>query len=212
MTRRHVLAVPLEEIPFVLRLADLTPPLSWPAVFGRPGRVELEIGCGKGLFLSAASRLQPDSNFLGIERAGKYFHRAVERLAKAPAPGVRLVQTDAFDFLDRWVVPGSVDVVHVYFPDPWPKKRHARRRLLQPELFRLIERVLCAEGTLCLASDVEWYFKETMAELEGRSALRGLPWPDDAPDRIPTSYAVKYAKEGRALHYAKFLRTGPADG
>jgi tRNA (guanine-N7-)-methyltransferase len=213
MTRHRPLPVPIEEIPFVVRPEELSPPFDWALMFGRPGRVEIEIGMGKGLFLVEAARLRPECNFLGIERAGKWFRRAVARLLRAGRPNVRVIQADAFALLGRWVAPASVDAFHVYFPDPWPKKRHARRRLLQPELYRLMAECARPDSPFHLGSDVASYFEHAMSEIEGSGLWVRSPWPEEDPDRIPTNYALKYLREGRALRYARFLRTpGTAPG
>ena len=203
---RYRLPAPLEELPFVIRPDSETPPFDWETVFGRSAPVELEIGSGKGLFLASAGAQYPDRSFLGVERAGKYFRRAVVRIHGAGLENVRIIRTDAFDLLERWIPPGSVAVAHVYFPDPWPKKRHAKRRLLQGELFRGIHKALCPDGVFCLGSDVRPYFDESVAEILGSGQFTQIEWPDDSPDRIATSYAIKYEKEGRGLNYAKFRR------
>lgn len=194
----------------MVRLHDRTPPFDWTELFGRDGPVELEIGSGKGRFLAEAARLRPEVNLLGIERAGKYFRRAVHRVLKAGLESVRLLQADAFDVLVRWVPPTSLDAVHVYFPDPWPKKRHAKRRLLREPLYRLAARGLRPGAPLRLASDVEPYFLQATEEIAATGLFDPVPWPEDAPDRQPTSYALKFLREGRTLHYAKFLRRGDA--
>lgn len=196
----------MQEIPCVLVPGRLTPPFDWQATFGRRGELEIEIGCGKGLYLVEAARLRPDSDFLGIERAGKWFRLAVQRAHRSGLTNIRLLQADAFDVLARWVPPGSAAAVHVYFPDPWPKQRHGRRRLLQPMLYRLTARALADSGRLFLASDVEPYFHHAVSEIAELGWFDPQPWPDDAPDRIPTSFAVKYARAGRPLFYARFVR------
>lgn len=198
--------LPLAELAFVVQPADLSPPIDWIALFGRPGPVEVEIGCGKGLFLIEASRLRPESNFLGVERAGKWFHRAAERVFRSGRSNIRLVRADALDFLARWVLPSSLSAIHVYFPDPWPKKRHARRRLLQENLYALCARGLAAGAPLLLASDVEPYYAQAVAELARHPLFQQTPWPEDAPDRVATNYARKYRLEGRTLHSARFVR------
>lgn len=206
MSKRRPLPVSLMEVPFVVRLPEHEPPFVWPELFGRSGRVEIEIGMGKGLFLAGAAAARPESNFLGVERAEKYFHRAVERFLEAPRPNARVLRADAFDLLTRWVTPGSVDDVHVYFPDPWPKSRHAKRRLLQPELFAGIARALRPGGRFWLGSDVGPYFAQAVKDTLAVGDFDPEDWPDDAPDRILTSYALKYLIEGRRLHYARFVR------
>lgn len=207
MTRLRPLPLPLEELPFVLRTDRLEPPLDWRSVFGRTAPVELEIGSGKGLYLVEAARARPEADLLGIERAGKWFHRAAARVSRAGLPNIRMVRADAFDFLSRWTAPASVSTVHVYFPDPWPKKRHAKRRLLQPALFELIARVLPPGGELRLASDVGPYFAGAVDEILAAGPFRRVAWPESPEEGLPTNYAVKYRREGRELHCARFERT-----
>ena len=206
MSRRHILTRPLEELDLVLALPRLTPPFCWPEIFGREGPVEIEIGCGKGLYLVEASLRRPWSNFVGVERAGKWFHRAAERVERSGLGNIRLVRAAAFDLLTRWVPPASLAAVHVYFPDPWPKKRHARRRLLQEPLYSLSAQALAPGQPLFLATDVEGYFQQARDEISRHPLFAPIPWPAPADEPIPTSFARKYEKEGRTLHYAKFLR------
>lgn len=191
----------------MVQLRDAEPPLDWTSVFERPLPVELEIGCGKGLFLEAAARQRPETGFIGVEKAGKWFARAVERIWKGRTPNVRLIQGDAFDLLTRWIAPESLSGVHVYFPDPWPKKRHAKRRLLQEPLFSLSARGLRRDAHFYLASDVGPYFNQAVEAISALPFYEPIVWPQDAPDRLPTHYAVKFQREGRSLHYAKFRRT-----
>jgi tRNA (guanine-N7-)-methyltransferase len=206
MTRNRHLLGPVEDVPCVLVPGRLTPPLEWNTIFGRAGVVEVEIGCGKGLYLTEAARFRPGSDLVGVERAGKWFRRAVHRAHRCGLPNIRLVQADAFDFLARWVPPGSIAAVHAYFPDPWPKQRHGKRRLLQPSLYHLVARALSPSGRFHLASDVERYFWTAVMEVAATGLFAAEPWPPDAPDRLPTEFAIKYAKEGRRLFYARFVR------
>jgi tRNA (guanine-N7-)-methyltransferase len=206
MTHCRPLPVPVHEVPVVVQLDQLTPPFDWTGLFGRAGAVELEIGSGKGLFLQEVARLRPEANFLGVERAEKWFRRAVARFLAGPPANVRLVNADAFDLLTRWIPPESLGAVHIYFPDPWPKRRHAKRRLLQEALFLPVARALSPGAPLFLASDVGEYFAQALRIIERLGLFEAAPWPEDAPDRLPTNYALKYQREGRTLHHAKFLR------
>ena len=212
MARIRPLAVPLEETGVVLLPERMSPPFDWREIFGRDGPVELEIGSGKGRYLLEASALRPASNFLGVERAGKWFHCCVERCLRAGRSNIRLIRADAFDLLARWVPAASLSAVHIYFPDPWPKKRHAKRRLLQSSLYPLIERSLSPGASFFIASDVEGYFVEAAESIPLTAAFQRVEWDGDAPDRLPTNYALKYLREGRTLHYAKFRREGGAHG
>ena len=201
-----MLRSPLEEVPCVVALERRLPPFDWEEIFGRATPVELEVGCGKGLYLVEAARLRPHCGFVGVERAGKWFHRAVERVHRSQLTNIRLVRADALDILTRWVPADSLAAGHVYFPDPWPKRRHAPRRLLQEPLYSLLTRALRPGGTFFLATDVEPYFRQAVATIRARTELAEVSWPEDSPDRLPTNYARKYALEGRNLYYARFVR------
>ena len=106
------------------------PPVDWHAIFGNDHAVEIEIGFGKGLFLLTQGQARPDTNFLGIEIERKYTLLTATHLVQRGLPNVKLACTDARWFLRERVTPGSVAAVHIYFPDPWWKKRHPQSRKL----------------------------------------------------------------------------------
>ena len=194
--------------PWIITLRDRTPPLRWDAVFPEAvDSVELEVGSGKGMFLRRAAAASPRTGFLGIERAGKFLRICGERLARDGRPNARVVRADAFDLLARWVPIGGLAAVHIYFPDPWPKKRHAKRRLLSRPLFDLVARALMSGGTLTIATDVGPSFDQTAAELRHHPGFERLALDQADRDRMLTNYAIKYAKEGRMLHAGRWART-----
>ena len=193
--------------PSVLNLEGQTPPLRWEEVFPTPMRaIELEIGFGKGRFLRREAERRPEVGFFGVERAGKWFALAAKRIASDGNPNLRVARSDAFDFLARWVPVGSLAAVYILFPDPWPKKRHAKRRLLTPALYDLTARGLAPDGKMTIATDMTWYFEEALADLSGQPAFDKIATSRADEEEILTNYAIKYAKEGRALHLARFKR------
>jgi tRNA (guanine-N7-)-methyltransferase len=192
---------------WTLDLAGKIPPLSWEDVFTfSPAGVEIEIGSGKGLFLRRRAAARPDSGFVGVERAGKWLRLSAERIARDARPNIRVIRTDAFDLLARWVPLGSVAAIHVYFPDPWPKKRHAKRRLLGPALFDLSARALAAGGRLAIATDVVAYFEEANGILLEHACFEEMPVTDADRDEVRTNYALKYEREGRGFRFACYRR------
>ncbi len=194
--------------PWILDLHERIPPLRWDEVFPLLVRsVELEIGSGKGMFLRREAAARSDVGFLGVERAGKFFAICAARLARDGRPNARCVRADAHDLLARWVVPGSLGAVHVYFPDPWPKKRHAKRRLLGTALFELAARSLAPGGVLAIATDVSPYFADAVRSLEGNRSFEELPIGAGDREAVATNYALKYAREGRDLNLARFRRS-----
>lgn len=195
--------------PSVLNLGDQAPPpLQWDRVFARPiSSVEIEIGTGKGLFLRREAAERPDTGFLGIEKAVKFFRICAARLAQDGRPNVKLLCADAMDFLARWVPIGSVGAIHVYFPDPWPKKRHAKRRLLSSTLFDLAARAIGTDGILAVATDVESYFDSAAVMLDSHPSFARVETTEADRARVATNYAIKYARQGRSLHFARWRRT-----
>jgi tRNA (guanine-N7-)-methyltransferase len=179
-------------------------PLDWRSVFGNDRPVEIEVGFGKGLFLLAAGQARPDVNFLGIEVLRKYQLFTATRLVKRGLANVRLACADARLFLRDHVAAGSVQAVHVYFPDPWWKSRHRKRRVFTPEFAEQCERVLGPGGRLYVATDVEEYYREMLALLASRPVLRQLPPPEPRQPEHDfdylTNFERKYRKEGRPIY------------
>lgn len=140
------------------RGSELPEPIDWPAFFGNPNPVEIEVGMGKGLFLLSAATARPGTNFFGIEVVRKYQLYAATRYAIRQLPNVKTCCADAKWVLRDHVATARVAAVHVYFPDPWWKKRHRKRRVFTPEFAADAARVLIQGGTLHVATDVEEYF------------------------------------------------------
>lgn len=196
--------------PPILPPADAAPepPLAWSTVFGNDHPVEIEVGFGKGLFLVTAGLGRSDTNFLGLEIDRKYVMYTANRLAKRNLTNVRVSCTDARLFLRDRVRAESVQAMHVFFPDPWWKQKHRKRRLFTEEFAAQCARVLRADGILHLVTDVEDYFDEILALVARQGKLTVLPAPsptDPAHDLdYLTNFERKYRKEGRPIYRANF--------
>src|SRR5262249_48959816 len=125
-------------------------PRQWFALSER--RLEIEIGTGKGTFLLQQAALQPDVNFLGFEWAGEFYRFAADRMRRHNPTNVRIVHADATEFLRHRCTPGIAAVTHLYFSDPWPKKRHHKRRVVQDQSLADFHRVLIDGGELRLVT------------------------------------------------------------
>lgn len=132
--------------------------IDWARLFGNTNPVEIEVGTGKGLFLLNAAVGRPGTNFLGIEIVRKYQLYAAGRYAVRKLPNVKTACADAKLVLRDFVTPGSVEAVHVYFPDPWWKARHKKRRVFAPEFAADAARTIREGGRLYIATDVEEYY------------------------------------------------------
>jgi tRNA (guanine-N7-)-methyltransferase len=164
----------------LLLLADLPAPLDPAALFPRPAPVELEVGSGKGLFLATASAACPGRNFLGAEIAGGYARLCAGKLARAAAANARIVHGDATHLVRALLPDACLAGIHVYFPDPWWKARHRKRRVLSTPFLEHAGRVLAAGCDLHVWTDVEEYFVESM-ELAAATGLFNAPREEEAP-------------------------------
>jgi tRNA (guanine-N7-)-methyltransferase len=132
-------------------------PLEPEQIFGRRAPLMLEIGFGAGEALLAFAQAHPELNCLGVEVHKPGVGHLLLGAETAGLNNLRIVCHDAVEVLQQQLAPGSVQLIHIFFPDPWPKKRHHKRRLIQPEFVELLARVLVVGGTLRLATDWEHY-------------------------------------------------------
>jgi tRNA (guanine-N7-)-methyltransferase len=172
----------------LLSLADLPAVCDPAGIFPRAAPVELEVGSGKGLFLSAASAARPDRNFLGIEIAGGYARLCAGKLAAAAAANARIIHGDAQRLLRDHLRAVCLEAIHVYFPDPWWKARHRKRRVLSEPFLVEAGRVLVPGGRLHVWTDVEEYFLESL-ELAAATGLFGPPEKEPA---LPAAHDLDY--------------------
>jgi tRNA (guanine-N7-)-methyltransferase len=173
---------------YLLTAANMPPVLTAAAVFGRSLPLELEIGSGKGMFLLNAARAHPLHGFLGLEISHKYAQFAASRLARDGVDNARLIRADAVEFIPQFVPDQSLWAVHVYFPDPWWKKRHRRRRVMNEALIDQLVRVLKPGGRLHFWTDVADYFESTLQLIAGRDSLAG---PFEVPEQ-PALHDLDY--------------------
>jgi tRNA (guanine-N7-)-methyltransferase len=197
------------------RLSDSAAPIDWVELFGDSNPVELEIGSGKGLFLTNAAQSRPGVNFLGIELSRKYAIHAATRLARKELRNAKVWCGDGRAIMSRLVPDTSLRGVHVYFPDPWWKTRHKKRRVFTSELVGEIVRTLEPGGELSVASDVLEYFgviRESIAS-SGRFQEKELPTqtePEHSLDYL-THFERKYRLEGRPIYQARYELVGPGE-
>lgn len=197
-TRRELVVEPIG-----LDVETLPRPLDFASLFGNANPVEIEIGSGKGTFLYDQARTRPGVNFLGIEWARWFWRYASDRLRRHGCMNARTVRAEALFFLAEFVPDHSVAAMHVYFPDPWPKKRHHKRRLIQAPFMRQVERILIPGGRLQVVTDHKGY-SEQIQQVVGQSALRVVDYtpPGSAADQevVGTNFERKYAREGRPFY------------
>jgi len=190
--------------PIGLDVETLPRPIDWAAMFGNSHPVEMEIGMGKGTFLLEQAKTRPETNFFGIEYARWFWRYASDRLRRANCDNARTVRAEASYFLHEFVTDASLSVLHIYFPDPWPKKRHHKRRLIQaPFVNQHVIRTLIPGGRLQVVTDHQDYFEQIDQVIRG-STLQIVDYnrPGSAVEGefVGTNFERKYRREGRPFY------------
>ena len=196
----------LKDYPLIsLKPEDLDGQVDFCRIFGRSGSVHIEIGSGKGTFLLNQAADQPDINFLGIEWARKYYRYSVDRIGRWSLKNVRIIRTEAAVFIADSVPAESVDCFHIYFPDPWPKKRHHKRRFICSANLEHLIRSLKQNGCIKIATDHAGYFEQIQAVLAEKSnRLEETDFlPTAGADRgewVGTNFERKYLKAKKTIY------------
>ena len=196
----------LQDYPEIsLKTEDLDCKIDFVRIFGRSGPVHIEIGSGKGTFLLGQATALPGENFLGIEWARKYYRYAVDRIGRWGLTNVRIIRTEAAGFIADSVPDESVDCFHIYFPDPWPKKRHHKRRFICPANLEQLIRCLKSSGQIRIATDHADYFEQIKMVLAARSdALKQIdfikPVSAETGEWAGTNFERKYIKDQRQIY------------
>jgi len=164
--------------------------------------LELEIGSGKGTFLVQQATKTPDVNYIGIEWAKAFWRYAADRARRHGLANVRLLRAEAGAFIRNYVRDNALRQIHIYFPDPWPKARHHKRRLIQEPFLREAYRVLQPGGIIRIATDHADYFQWMQEHVARTSDIyKVLPFesPESAGEGelVGTNFERKYRREGR---------------
>jgi tRNA (guanine-N7-)-methyltransferase len=190
---------------------DLPRPWDAAQLFDRDAPLEIEVGSGKGLFLQSAAECNPGHNFLGIEIATKYARFAASRLARGGLTNGVMVHGDAQPIFADLLPDNSLAAVHVYFPDPWWKKRHQKRKVLNERFVKQVERTLVVGGSLHYWTDVQDRFAETLELLAAETKLVGPLEVAEMPAEHDLDYRTHFERRTRLaempVYRAEFRKT-----
>ena len=178
---------------------------NWQSVFSSTQPLHIEIGMGKGRFIMDMAAAHPDINYLGIERYSSVLLRALQKMKETPMPNLRFICMDAADVTEVFAK-DEVSRIYLNFSDPWPKERHAKRRLTSPIFLSLYDEVLCPEGVICFKTDNRPLFDysvETISETSPwklKDVTYDLHHSEFAEGNIMTEYEEKFSGKGMPIH------------
>jgi len=189
---------------------DLPRPWDAAKLFERVAPLEVEVGSGKGLFLHSAAAGMTQHNFLGVEIAQKYALFAAARLARGGLTNAVVLNANAERLFAELLPDNSLAAVHVYFPDPWWKKRHHKRRVMNERFLQHVERTLSKNGTFHFWTDVRDYFDATLALIAAQTALVGPLEVAERPAVHDLDYRTHFERRtrlgGEPVYRAEFRK------
>lgn len=167
--------------------------------------IEVDVGCGKGRFLLARAAANPGTAFLGIERQAGRIRRVARCVEKSGLRNVRLLQLEASYVIEQLLPPASVSVYYIFFPDPWPKRRHHTRRLLDTEFLDRAWRTLAPGGIIHAATDDAAYFRQIHANLTADQRFTEVPPFIPTPGEM-TDFECIFTAQGKPTHRCSVKR------
>lgn len=200
--RAHDDLLPVFGIPYAAALPN------WDGIFGRAAPRVLEVGFGMGETTATTAQAQPAIDFIGIEVHTPGVGSLLKVIGESGITNLRIIQHDAVDVLERMIAPGSLAGVNIFFPDPWPKKRHHKRRLIQPPLVALVASRMQPGALLHLATDWEEYAHQMLKGLSAEPTLANTaegfaPRPDVRPQ---TKFETRGLRLGHGVWDVVFRR------
>lgn len=182
---------------------SVTEPLRLEELFTTPQPTELEIGCGDGGFLLEWATRHPDRNFLGVERLLGRVRKLSKRAQRAGLTNLRLLRIEARYVLEYLLPEHAFEAVHIYFPDPWPKDKHARHRLINANFPPLARRILAPNGIIYLRTDDPPYFAQMEETFQGLADFQKEETPAEFR-ALTTEFERQWLAEGKHTHHAAY--------
>jgi tRNA (guanine-N7-)-methyltransferase len=186
------------------------PTVRWQDIFHNNHPVEVEIGPGKGAFLLARAQHTPERNFFAVEINKRRAFRLARLIERDGPANLRAIHADIRCLIQTSVWPGGVSIYHLYFPDPWWKRRHHERRLFHEDFAAVLAQTLLPGGKILLASDVQEYFVKIVRQFNTVPELQQFSWERDHVNKrgkpILTDFERKFRELGQPIYYAGFKK------
>ena len=200
-----------EEDPYYL---DIEKWPDWQTLFDNDHPLKLEIGFGMGNFLIEMAAQEPHSNFIGMDFYHKGIRKLMTRIKKLQLENIRVAYGDVRVKVPLLFKDGELETVYINFPDPWPKKRHTKRRLIKPDFVKLIGQKLAPEGRIYLATDFEVYAMEMLEHFNAEPLFQNQDpesgFLESREDLPKTKYEKNFINAGHKIYYLEFSRLGVA--
>jgi len=178
---------------------EISQPIDLETLFARESEKHLEIGFGSGEALLDMARKNPQNDYLGIDVYVQGIYRVLKQAEAENLSNIRLFSADAVDVLEKCLLSNSLDTVYIFFPDPWPKKRHFKRRLIQPAFIDLIAQRLKSNAYLYLATDWENYALQMLEVLESQNHFINIAGAGNFSNRPAIRPLTKFERRGQNL-------------
>ena len=198
------------ESPNYLRAPELATPADWPALFGNDRPLALEIGCGVGDFLARTAADHPDRNFIAIDFYNKGCYKTCRRIDAAGLTNVRVLREEARQFIVERIAKGSLAAVYINCPDPWPKKKHRKRRLVNRQFLEFLAEYLAPGADFFFATDFDDYGLDVAGMMPGVPGFENRFAPDLYRHEFPgyhlSKYMRKFMAEGKRIYFIHYRK------
>ena len=194
-----------EERTFIYKPASYVQRLDWNAVFQRPATIEVELGSGDGSFLANYAKQHPERNFFGVERLLGRLRKLNRKALRAGLENMALLRLEASYVIEFMVPPESIDALHIYFPDPWPKRKHRKNRLINERFTEITARALKVGGVIYLRTDDLDYFQQMTRVFDANARFEGVKTPAELVN-VVTDFERNFHLRGVATNHAAYRR------
>jgi tRNA (guanine-N7-)-methyltransferase len=196
--------------PLFLRPENLEQPPAWQGIFGNENPVALEIGCGIGDFIAKTAADRPDLNFIAIDYYNKGCDSTCRRLDKLGITNVRVLRVEAREFISEHIPKNSLSALYINCPDPWPKKRHRKRRLVNSAFMEFMRGYLRPGADFFFATDFEDYGEDVADFMSRQEGYNNMLAPDlsryDLEGYHRSKYMIKFMSEGKQIHFVHYRK------
>ena len=201
---------------FFIRPENLGSPADWSAVFGNDRPLALEIGCGIGDFIVRTAQERPETNFIAVDYYNKGCDSTCRRVERHGLDNVRVLRVEARQFIAERIAKGSLTSVYINCPDPWPKKRHRKRRLVNRQFVQFLAEYMAPGCDFYFATDFDDYGIDVAGLMAGVTGFENILAPDIYCHQLEgyhlSKYMEKFMAEGKRIYFIHYRKSTASGG